>query len=258
MIGKKKRLKLSKDRKNKDSQVKKPIPDEFITHIVKLGFAEKDAARLYEIKDDWLGMSSGGKILCTEIGCKFTVPLSSDALFEHCRTVHGWRDYPCTHDNCNYVAYSAYSYKKHMSQFHSPYRKHNGNYFSCPRPDCKAAFERAGMLTLHEKIHTNDVFRCLFCPYGNADMKNFTHHQRMHFNTRDCVCHVCNKTFTTTTHLNLHILKVHNRDQTKTQCPLCDKVAVKHKIQVHLNGFHKVLGSKWDDKLKQYIVPKQV
>ena len=109
----KRRKKSKKDDKNENDKQDKPkLSKKFIDHIVELGFDAKDAARLYENKDDWLGMSSGGKVLCTQQGCKFSGPLCSDALFDHCRTVHGWRDYPCTHDNCDFVAYSSTCCKK--------------------------------------------------------------------------------------------------------------------------------------------------
>ena len=49
--------------KKKETKTTKEIPKDFIAHIVKLGFDKKDAARLYESKDDWLGMSVGGKVL---------------------------------------------------------------------------------------------------------------------------------------------------------------------------------------------------
>ena len=40
--------------KKKETKTTKEIPKDFIAHIVKLG---------YESKDDWLGMSVGGKVL---------------------------------------------------------------------------------------------------------------------------------------------------------------------------------------------------
>jgi len=83
-------------KKTVKKEMKKIIPTKFISHIVELGFDAKDASRLYENKDDWLGMTRDGRILCTEQQCKFSTPLSSDCLFEHCRTVHDWRDFPCS------------------------------------------------------------------------------------------------------------------------------------------------------------------
>ena len=53
-----------KQKKKKETETKKTIPKEFIAHIVKLGFDAKDAERLYESKDDWLGMAEGGNVLC--------------------------------------------------------------------------------------------------------------------------------------------------------------------------------------------------
>ena len=83
------------------------VPSKFIKHILSLGFEESDAPRLYEQKDDWMGVSSGGKLLCAQRGCNFHTKLSSDELFKHCRIEHHWRDYPCLEDNCQFVAYSS-------------------------------------------------------------------------------------------------------------------------------------------------------
>merc|ERR1711935_191694 len=238
-------------------QKKKVIPKKFIAHILELGFAAKDAARLYQSKNDWLGMRSGGQVFCSETGCSFSTPLSSDCMFEHCRTVHGWRDYPCSHDNCEFIAYSKRSFKTHLAMFHSPYKKYSSDYFSCQRVNCKASFSQISNLVDHQRVHDNVVFRCVFCPYGNSRGYALTCHQRMHFNTREFVCAVCQKTFTTLGQLEGHV-QVHDMDEEESQCPLCDRRAVRRKLKVHLRDMHKVRGITWDYKKKQYIVPEQI
>merc|ERR1711892_1275932 len=77
------KFKKSKDEKKTEinEQKKKVIPKKFIAHILELGFAVKDAARLYESKNDWLGMSSGGRVHCSVKGCLFSTKLSSDCMF---------------------------------------------------------------------------------------------------------------------------------------------------------------------------------
>ena len=97
---------------------KKKLPSEFIEHILSLGFNKTDADRLYEEKDSWMGVSTGGKVLCAVRGCKFHAKIASDDLFEHCRIEHGWKDHPCLEDNCFYIGYSLTALKKHAS-FHS-------------------------------------------------------------------------------------------------------------------------------------------
>lgn len=52
--------------------------------------------------------------------------------------------------------------------------------------------------------------------------------------------------------------QVHSTDEINTQCPLCDRISNRNKIANHLRQKHNVAGSKWDDKTKQYIVPKQI
>jgi len=194
--------------------------------------------------------------LCAQRGCKFSIPLCSDALFEHCRTVHGWRDYPCTRDNCQFVAYSKASLNRHHAQFHAPYATHNGQYFSCPRPNCKAAFVYNSLLVHHERIHVNDVLRCLFCPYVSAEQMSLSRHQRIHFDSRDYVCDVCQKAFTTVTTMNRHVDSIHEGGT--TQCPLCDRVDKRQRIHQHLIDKHKVKGSRWDGKQKKFSVPQQI
>ena len=80
--------------KGRELKVNK-IPSKFVNHILSLGFNKEDAQRLYEYKDDWLGINSGGSVRCTEKGCKFTTKHQSDALFEHCRSQHEWADFEC-------------------------------------------------------------------------------------------------------------------------------------------------------------------
>ena len=43
-----------------------------------LGFNDDDADRLYEDKDNWMGVSTGGRVLCAVKGCKFETPIASD------------------------------------------------------------------------------------------------------------------------------------------------------------------------------------
>ena len=86
----------------------------------------------------------------------------AEPWIEHCRTIHHWRDYPCKKDNCEFVAYSKTSAKDHLSKFHSPYQAHNGNYYSCQRAGCKAAFNSNADLARHERIHGNHLLRCVF------------------------------------------------------------------------------------------------
>jgi len=251
------KTKTVRKKKTVKKEMKKKLSSKFISHIVELGFDAKDASRLYENKDDWLGMTRDGRILCTEQQCKFSTPLSSDCLFEHCRTVHDWRDYPCSHDNCAFVAYSSTSFKKHLSKFHSPYKTRSGNFYSCPRANCLAAFAIQSKLIRHEKIHANEVSRCVFCPYVSTQQLAISLHQRMHFNTRDYACDVCEKAFTTRGMLNVHV-KLHDANEARTQCPLCDRVGSRRRVQSHLRDKHRVTGVKWSEKKNQYNVPTQI
>ena len=113
-----------------------------------MGFNESDAQRLYEEKADWMGINSGGKILCTQQGCKYFTTFGTEALFEHCRVEHNWRDYPCPEENCMFVAYCSYTLKSGITlcfvtwkntyyvfeiQNFLPRSKHIGPVLVCPK-----------------------------------------------------------------------------------------------------------------------------
>jgi len=248
-----------KKSKETEKQTKNEPTKEFITHIVKLGFDAKDAARLYKSKEDWVSMTCGGRILCSERRCTFSIPLSSDCMFAHCRDVHGWRDYPCAQENCVYVAHSKTSAKSHLSQFHSPYKTHNGDHHSCQRVNCKAAFSSFSDLARHERIHSNNVFRCVFCPYVSARQMDLRIHQRNHFNTREYKCEVCEKAFSTMGKLNKHIVLHDAADEAvTTKCPLCERVDLRHRIQNPLIKKHKMKGVRWDANRNGFVVPQQI
>ena len=108
---------------------------------MSLGFNEEDAKRLYEQKDDWMGIGTGGKLLCASIGCKFYTDVASEELFEHSRNVHQWKDCPCEASNCNYVAYSNTALKFHSARFHS--NAAPTNYPNrCRKENCGASFSQ--------------------------------------------------------------------------------------------------------------------
>jgi len=202
-------------------------------------------------------MASGGRVLCSERGCKFSTQLSSDALFEHCRTVHDWRDHPCTRDNCEYLAYSKTTLKQHLAQFHSKYRTHLADHFPCLKPNFKAAFSIRSNLMHHEKVHNNEVNKCVFCPYRNSYQPQLIKHRRMHFNTRNYKCEICQADFTTQNTLSLHQARMHEMSET-TKCPLCNRVDNRYRIKTHLHDTHHVMGIKWSAQQKRYFVPEQI
>ena len=138
------------------------VSTEFMNHILSLGFNEEDASRLYDQKDDWMGVSTGGSLFCAERGCSFNTKVSSDELFEHCRVKHQWKDYPCQRQNCRYVAYSPTSLKLHSARFHSKLATVK-KAFPCSRPDCRASFHDQYLLRVHENVHDNVLIK-LGCP----------------------------------------------------------------------------------------------
>ena len=162
---------------------KKKIPTEFIQHILSLGFSEKDADRLYQEKDNWSAVSTGGRILCAKTGCKFYTSIASDELFEHCRSKHLWGDYPCPEENCSFVAYSETALKKHVVFHSQPPTSHRD--YPCSMANCKASFPGKYGLQRHLNVHNNIQLNCIFCPFTTGEPDKLLIHQRSHFNIRD-------------------------------------------------------------------------
>ena len=228
---------------------KKKVPTEFIEHILSLGFNEDDAPTLYEDKDSWMGISTGGKVSCVVKGCKFETPIASDELFEHCRTKHQWRDYPCPESNCNFIAYCSMALKKH-ALFHT--RPPSTQYeFACSKKNCKWTFSARVFLQRHENVHENIQLACIYCPFTSATRCNLTIHQREHFNIRDYKCDICGKAFKQQAELNKHFDKLHSGYVTK--CFVCDFKGAVHNVRNHLKRKHKIRGYHWDAKKEKFV-----
>ena len=227
------------------------VPSEFITHISSLGFGKEDASRLYNQKDDWMGISTGGKLSCVVRGCSFYTKVSSDELFEHCRVKHQWKDYPCKEDNCSFVAYCSKAFNLH-SKLHSAVHSNNFE-FRCSHPNCNASFDRRLKLKDHENLHANVKLKCVFCPYTCARAQELAYHQRAHFNIRDFKCNECDMSFFTQRELNNHFNQKHSGLRTK--CPICEYESTRSNVYYHLKTRHKITRCHWDKETSIFNLP---
>jgi len=221
---------------------------------LSLGFNENDAVRLYDQKEDWMGINSGGRLFCTKRGCEFQSTVASEELHEHCQVIHHWKSHPCLEDNCKFIAYSSAALKQH-SRFHT--RKSSKHYdFRCTRAQCHTGFHRRLLLKEHENIHDNIQFECVFCPYTSVKIHDLAIHQRNHFKIRNYSCEICDKTFIKKSHLTGHYDQKHSNLTTK--CPLCEKESTRQNIYNHLKYNHKIEGSiNWNAEKKELILPDQ-
>ena len=89
------------------------------------------------------------KVLCTAPKCKFEAQSSAKCLFEHCKTVHNWRDIPCNFDQCNFIAFSSHSNLAHKVKFHSKHRKFTRKEYSCKWKHCISSFRFQSDLKTH-------------------------------------------------------------------------------------------------------------
>ena len=92
--------------KKESEKRKKSIPKDFIRKIKNLGMKVEDAELLFKSKIDWTAVYSENKIYCVEPGCNYFTTIDNEELKNHMINVHGYGDYPCNYDHCDYVACS--------------------------------------------------------------------------------------------------------------------------------------------------------
>ena len=66
----------------------------------------EDAEILFKSKINWCAVYSENKIYCVEPGCNYFTTIDNEELKHHMKDVHGYGDYPCNYDHCDYVACS--------------------------------------------------------------------------------------------------------------------------------------------------------
>lgn len=225
------------------------VPSVFIAKIKSLGFAEKDAPRLFASKEDWFGINSGGRVNCCEPGCDFSAPAKVNSLVDHCLEKHEWRDYPCTQRQCNFIAFSRSSFNRHLGFFH---KKSKSKHFEHKCSICKSTFTYETDLKRHLKIHNNEVDTCAFCQYRTTDWRSLRHHEYVHFGIKKFHCPKCPKKYTQIADMRKHFEGAH--EGLRAKCPICNYVSQKHNVQNHILYKHKILGSSWDREKKIFVI----
>ena len=271
-----KKQRLSKRKQDCEIDIEKTanIPETFLKHVLSLGFKETDAAVLYKDKENWIGASQGtvkkpllvlfccklwitilhsiveAKIKCVNCGFE-TVPVYN-CLVDHCKTVHDWQDIPCTVDDCKYIAYSLINFKKHKVRLHS---KVNQNFlpreYACTWKHCHSSFSSPKDLRRHTNIHTNNVYKCTFCPFRTPLSHSLSIHYRIHYKVFEHKCDTCGKSFTSAGNLMLHTRTVH--DALTVHCPVCQRIGSRNSIRCHINNKHGLL-TKWNKDKKQFAI----
>ena len=190
------------------------------------------------------------KVACCTPNCNFEVVSSYNCLFDHCRNVHEWEEIACSFENCNFVAYNARALRSHKSHFHSKHRSFAPKKFPCHWKRCKSSFKSNAALETHMKIHKNELFECVFCPFRTGQSGELTSHCRLHFKMFDFKCNYCDKIFVTKKRLNDHFSVTHS-DENHT-CHICKKYSgTKQKLQQHIRENHKFL-TKWNESKKTF------
>ena len=107
----------SKPKKQKESK-KAEIPKDFRKLAITFGIPKHLHPFFFENKDDFQWEFFNPDIYCSERTCKYKTKHSKQCLDNHMREIHGWADFPCKEDECEYVAYSKRCLAFHKTRFH--------------------------------------------------------------------------------------------------------------------------------------------
>jgi len=104
--------------KNQKATKKTEIPKKFRKLAITFGIPKHLHPFFFDNKDDFHWEFFNPDIHCSERTCKYTTKHSKQCLDNHMREEHGWADFPCKEDECEYVAYSKRCLAFHKTRFH--------------------------------------------------------------------------------------------------------------------------------------------
>ena len=235
----------------------------FCIEIRQIGWDSVQVGCWYKFHDSALFPRSAEKlnrilesmVKCPAQGCNYKVPASFNCLTEHCKIVHKWRDNPCLIDGCKFVAYNQKALAYHKSALHSTLNhSYTTKELKCTWKNCKSSFKDRNQLASHMNIHTNNLFKCSFCPYGTANIAVWATHYRQHYGVFDYECELCQRTF-----VSIGFLRQHEREAHSTEvvcCPLCDTKGKRKSIHSHILHKHDCF-AKWNKDLKTFELIKK-
>lgn len=107
-------------------------------------------------------------------------------LVAHKKAKHEGRTYPCTHEDCEYVAGYRSNLNRHVRAKHDKEKA-----YQCDQ--CSLSFSQKEHLTRHKKAHDGQrEFQCRFCTCGYTTAEQLNRHvQRVH----PYKCISCNQRF---------------------------------------------------------------
>ncbi|XP_055842700.1 zinc finger protein 62 homolog [Episyrphus balteatus] len=169
--------------------------------------------------------SKKGKYQQCEI-CSKNVRTSS--FTAHMNVHNGVKQFPCEY--CFQSYFSNRSLQKHVKANHAD------SLNSCCKI-CNETVEGHDMKAHIEEKHSH-VVKCTECDHSCAESKMKDHVKRKHTESKDFLCNVCSKTFSTLGVLNGH-LKYHDKQFTSSiksdACHICGKVfSSNHYMKKHL------------------------
>eukprot|EP01084_Bolivina_argentea_P207404 353863_1 len=99
------------------------------------------------------------------------------------------------------------------------------------------AYKKKGNLINHQRVHSNNCFKCRICSKKFTTNCTFQKHQSLHFREKPFNCHFCNKCFKKKNVLSDHI-RSHTGEK-PFQCNICWKsFSIKQNLKVHKRRVH--------------------
>ncbi|XP_077289771.1 uncharacterized protein LOC143913685 [Arctopsyche grandis] len=127
--------------------------------------------------------------------------------------------------------------KKHFSdeRSHVKYHKQRKEKGSFKCQYCERAYNCAGSLRTHMKVHTGDMkwFACSQCSKKFNQINKLNNHMVVHTSDRNFICQYCSKAFRFNRNLRAHIMSIHVRNRSHV-CDTCTKAfSTAHELTLH-------------------------
>ena len=106
--------------------------------------------------------------------------------------------------------------------------------------NCPFECSNKRQFTEHEKIHFQGKFLCETCSKIFFNEKSLTAHKRTHTDERPFICTYCSKSFTLKSTLNQHEREQHGEETLQLPCTECDKSFKRKKnLEIHQKTIHE-------------------